>query len=94
MVGVVGSHKVADCSRAHQFSRLNGPQGGLIALKLSQNIAKAWPISLTSWVVISSKVAACTSQLDGHLSTHGHLEGLRNKPQQKQTHQHLSVAHW
>ena len=28
-------------SRALHFSRLNGPQGGPIALKLSQNIAKS-----------------------------------------------------
>ena len=31
---------MAGYSRAHQFSRLNGPQGGPIALKLSLNIAE------------------------------------------------------
>ena len=44
-----------------------------------------------SRVVISSKVVACASQpvaINGHLSIHGHLTGLRNKPQQKQTCQH------
>ena len=32
------SHEVADYSKAQQFS---GPQGGLIAIKLTQNIAKS-----------------------------------------------------
>ena len=56
-----------------------------------------WPISSTSRVVISSKVVACTSQpvaFNGHLSTHGRLTGLRNKPQQKQTCQQLAVVYW
>ena len=35
----MGSHEVAGYSRALHFSRGNGPQGGPIALKLSQNIA-------------------------------------------------------
>ena len=54
-------------------------------------------ISSTSRVVISSKVVVCTSQpvaFNGHPSTHGHLIGLRNKPQQKQTCQHLAVVYW
>ena len=38
---MVGSHEVAGYSRALHFSRSNGPQGGPIALKLSQNIAKS-----------------------------------------------------
>ena len=49
-------------------------------------------LSITSQVVISSKVAAGTSQLvvfNGHPSTHEHLTGLRNKPQEKQTHMNL-----
>ena len=69
--------------------------GGPIALELSQNIVNLWPISSTSCVVISSKVVACTSQpvvFNGHLSTCGRLTGLRNKPQQKQTCQHLAVV--
>ena len=40
---------------------------------------------------------ACTSQpvaFNGHLSTQGCLTGLRNKPQQKLTHQHLAVVYW
>ena len=48
-------------------------------------------------MVISSRVVACTSQpvaFNGHLSTHGCLTGLRNKPQQKQTCQHLAVVYW
>ena len=56
-----------------------------------------WPISSTSHVVISSKVVACTSQpvaFNGHPSTRGRLTGLRNKPQQKQTCQHLAVMYW
>ena len=54
-------------------------------------------MSSTSRVVISSKVVACTSQpvaFNGHLSTRGCLTGLRNKPQQKQTCQHLAVVYW
>ena len=46
----------------------------------------AWPISWTSRVVISSKVAACTSQpvaFNGYLSIRGRLTGFRNKPEQK-----------
>ena len=38
MVGMVGCHKVVGYSGAQQFSRLNGPQGGLIAPKLSQKL--------------------------------------------------------
>ena len=48
-------------------------------------------------MVISSKVVACTSQpvaFNGHPSTCGRLTGLRNKPQQKQTCQHLAVVYW
>ena len=48
-------------------------------------------------MVISSRVVACTSQpvaFNGHVITHGCLTGLRNKPQQKQTHQHLVVVYW
>ena len=48
-------------------------------------------------MVISSKVVACTSRpvaVNGHMSTCGHLTGLRNKPQQKQTCQHLAVVYW
>ena len=44
-------------------------------------------ISSTSQVAISSKLAASTSQpvvFNGHLSTRGHLTGLKNKSQQKQ----------
>ena len=37
----MGSHKVAGYSGALHFSKLNGLQGGPIALKLSQNIAKS-----------------------------------------------------
>ena len=42
-----------------------------------------------------SKVAACTSQtvaFTEHLSTRGHLTGLRNKPQKKQTSQLVAVV--
>ena len=48
-------------------------------------------------MVISSRVIACTSQpvaFNGHPSTRGRLTGLRNKPQQKQTRQHLAVVYW
>ena len=48
-------------------------------------------------MVISSRVVACTSQpvaFNGHPSTHGRLTGLRNKPQQEQTSQHLAVVYW
>ena len=48
-------------------------------------------------MVISSKVVACTSRpvaFNGHMSTCGHLTGLRNNPQQKQTCQHLAVVYW
>ena len=48
-------------------------------------------------MVISIKVVACTSQpvsFNGHPSTRGRLTGLRNKPQQKQTSQHLAVVYW
>ena len=48
-------------------------------------------------MVISSRVVACTSQpvaFNGHPSTRGCLIGLRNKPQQKQTCQHLAVVYW
>ena len=54
-------------------------------------------ISSTGHVVISSKAGACTSQpvaFSGHLSTRGCLTSLRNKPQQKQTHQHFAVVNW
>ena len=53
-------------------------------------------ISSTSCVAISSKVAACISQpvaFNGHMSTRVHLIGLRHKPQQKQTHQHLAEVY-
>ena len=46
-------------------------------------------------MVIFSKVAACTSQpmaLNEHPSTRGHLTGLRNKPQKKQTSQLVAVV--
>ena len=73
-------------------------QGGPIALRLSQNIAKSMAyISSTSHMVISSRVVACTSRpvaSNGHPSTHGRLTGLRNKPQQKQSCQHLAVVYW
>ena len=63
----------------------------------TQTVTKnRWPISSTSRVVISSKVVACTSQpvaFNGHPNTHGCLIGLRNKPQQKQTCQHLVVVY-
>ena len=48
-------------------------------------------------MVISSMVVACTSRpvaFNGHPSTRGRLTGLRNKPQQKQTCQHLAVVYW
>ena len=48
-------------------------------------------------MVISSRVVACTRRpvaSNGHLSTRGRLTGLRNKPQQKQTCQHLAVVYW
>ena len=48
-------------------------------------------------MVISSRVVACTSRpvaFNGHPSTRGRLTGLRNKPQQKQTCQHLAVVYW
>ena len=56
-----------------------------------------WSMSSTSRMVISSRVVACTSQpvaSNGHPSTRGRLTGLRNKPQQKQTCQHLAVVYW
>ena len=48
-------------------------------------------------MVIFSRVVACTSQpvaFNGHPSTRGRLTGLRNKPQQNQTCQHLAVVYW
>ena len=48
-------------------------------------------------MVIYRRVVACTSQpvaFNGHTSTRGYLTGLRNKPQQKQTCQHLAVVYW
>ena len=72
------------CQVTEELSNFQG--GCPIGYKLSQNIAKSMAISLTSCVVISSKVAACTRQLvafSGHSSTLGHLTGLRNKPQKK-----------
>ena len=48
----VESHEVVSYNYALQFSRWNGPQGGPIALKLSQNIVGWW----SSHVGISSKV--------------------------------------
>ena len=85
--------------RSSVILKVNGLQEGPIALKLSQKIAKcmAYSVSSTSRVVIFSKVAAYTSQpvaFNGHLSTRGRLTNLRNKPQQKQTHQHLAVVYW
>ena len=73
------------------------PQGGPIALKLSQNIAKSM-----AYIIIQSygdfqQGVACTSQpvaFNGHPSTRGRLTGLRNKPQRKQTCQHLAVVYW
>ena len=56
----------------------------------------SWPISSTSRVMIFSRVIACTSQpvaFNGHPSIRGRLTGLRNKPQQKQTCQHLAVVY-
>ena len=47
--------------------------------------------------MISSKVAACTSQLvefNGHQSTCEWLTGLEDKSQQKQIYQILSVVYW
>ena len=47
--------------------------------------------------MISSRVVACTSQsvaFNEHPSTRGRLTGLRSKPQQKQTCQHLAVVYW
>ena len=43
------------------------------------------------------KVVACTSQpvaVNGHPSTRGRLTGLRIKPKQKHTCQHLAVVYW
>ena len=40
-VGVVDSHEVVGYSEAQQFSRWNGLELGLIALKMSQNTAKS-----------------------------------------------------
>ena len=48
-------------------------------------------------MVISRRVVACTSRpvaFNGYPSTRGHLTGLRNKPQQKQTCQYLAVVYW
>ena len=48
-------------------------------------------------MVISSRVVAYTSRpvaSNGHPSTRGRLTGLRNKPQRKQTCQHLAVVYW
>ena len=56
-----------------------------------------WPITSTSRMVVSSRVVACISQpvaFNGDPSTRGCLTGLRNKPQQKQTCQHLAVVYW
>ena len=47
-------------------------------------------------MVISSEVFAYTRQpvaFNGQLSTSGCLTGLRNKPQQKQTYQHLAAVY-
>ena len=40
-MGVVGRHKVVGYSEAKQFSRWNSLEKDLIALKMSQNIAKS-----------------------------------------------------
>ena len=48
-------------------------------------------------MVILSRVVACKSRpvaFNGHPSTRGRLTGLRNKPQQKQTCQHLAMVYW
>ena len=61
------------------------------------DFCKLGHISSTSRMVISSKVVACTNQpvaFNGHPSTRGRLTGLRNKPQQEQTSQHLAVVYW
>ena len=65
------------------------PTNSGLRFHCTQNITKyiakhIWPISLTSWLVIISKVAICTSQpvpFNGHSNTHGCLAGFRNKPQ-------------
>ena len=47
-----------------------------------------------SWVVISSEMAACTSQtvaFSGHLSTHGHLIGLRKNLSKSRA---VNLWHW
>ena len=41
------------------------------------------------WLYTSQPVA-----FSGHPTTRGRLTGLRNKPQQKQTCQHLAVVYW
>ena len=107
---MVGSHEVASYSGALHFLRRNGLQGGPIALKMSQNIAKSMAYIITSRMVFSSRVVACLHgnfQQGGCLykptsgiqwtpdpSTRGRLTGLRNKPQKKQTCQHLAAVYW
>ena len=94
---MVGSHEVAGYSGALHFSKWNGPQWGPIALKRSQNIAKSMAYIINQLYGDFQQMVACTNQpvaFNGHPSTCGRLTGLTNKPQQKQTCQHLAVVYW
>ena len=74
----MGNHEVAGYSGAQPFSRWDDPA----PLHSScHKILKPWPISLTSLVATFIKVAAYIYKpISGHLSIHGCLTNLRNKP--------------
>ena len=63
---------------------------------MSQNIAKSMAYIIDQSCGDFQQGGACTSQpvtFNEQLSTRGHLTGLRNTPQQKQTHQHLAAVY-
>ena len=59
--GVIGSHEVAGYSKAHQFSRRNGPQGGLIVIKLQYHQIQLtpWPIAATNQLCSDFQQGGC-----------------------------------
>ena len=88
---------MAGYSGALHFSRSNGTQGGPIALKLSQNIAKSMAYTINQSYG-DFQQGGClykpTSGIQWTPNTRGCLTGLRSKPQQKQICQHLAVVYW
>ena len=64
---------------------------------MSQNVDKTMAYIMNESGDDFSKVAVCTSRpvaINEHPSTSGHLTGLGNKPQRKQTSQFLAVVLW